>query len=183
MQHTTTTSSHCLTGLSIEKAVCQTCLMNTSYWSLSKCIINNSKHGWLQKHPDIACWKIITLQCCWYQTIKAFIMFHVSAPLIWTWYTADLLLGIVSSDTSLVGMSQCILTDRCAEGSDSYATAVFLLTVKFGLLLFCQFTSHVTQRQPPALSAGPYRWFPTSQNIQSRTWHAKPLILRLVCFI
>lgn len=43
---------------------------------------------------------------------KAFIVFHVSVPLIWTWYTADLLPGTVFSDTSSVGMSQCILTDR-----------------------------------------------------------------------
>lgn len=70
---------------------------------------------------------IVLLMLVWNH--KAFISFHVSAPLIWAWYTADLLPGTVFSDTSLVGMSQCVLTDRYAEGWDCDATAVFLSTV------------------------------------------------------
>lgn len=61
---------------------------------------------------------------------KAFTLSHISAPLIWTWCTADLLLGTVFSDTSLVGKSQCILTDMYAVGWDCYATVVFPFTVE-----------------------------------------------------
>lgn len=121
--------------------------MTWSCWSPSKCIINNCKHGWLRKTESTQLFPVgrqslfneITTLHSWTRLFasllqrilmlvshhKAFISFHISAPLTWTWCTADLLPGSVFSDLSLVGMSQCFLTDRFAEGWGRYATARF----------------------------------------------------------
>lgn len=177
-------------------------------WSSSKCIINNYTHGWLWKAQNMQLFSLFEdnnsltslplciaglvcfLVCyivywCWYQTIKLshrFTSQHRSDEhnILLTFYWA-----LFSLTRVWLACLNASWQTGFAEGWGGYATAVFLSAAEIEKvkLLFCQFISRVSQCQPPALGAGPHRQFPTSQKIQSRTWHAKPLILLLICLI
>lgn len=96
---------------------------------------------------------------------KAFIVFHVSAPLIWTWYTADLLPGTVFSDTTSVGVNASWQTVGL-RGIRLWFNCCFLFCFFFAgefqlvRLLFFHFTSHVSRCHPPAPSGKPSQVIP-----------------------
>ncbi len=118
-------------------------------------------------------------------THKAFISLHVSALLTWTWCTADLLPGTVFSDTSLAGMSQCILTDRFVEGWDSYTAVSFFLQQSLWRCSLCFASSylpyvnviHLPSVQAITDDCTHHRRFSWEH------WHARPLILLLIRLI